>query len=150
MPLKESPTTPCTRCTPVSTSWSTISAAIVFAMLIGIWVKPCWVKVKIKILSCIMQSIVLWCQLLILALALNLAGSQVRAQASFGKEIKATLQELVLKEADNALHQEPVTVTASIAERRPGGPHAFYSEGDYWWPDPEHPHAPAIHIEREW
>src|SRR3546814_14960347 len=113
MPLRESPTTPCTRCTPVSTSWSTISAAIVFAMLIGIWVKPCWVMVKIKILSCIMQSIVLWCQLLILALALNLPGSKLRAQASFGKEIKAPLQNLVLKEAAHDLHYKPLTDTAT-------------------------------------
>lgn len=38
----------------------------------------------------------------------------------------------------------PVTVTASISERSEGGPHDFYSEGDYWWPDPDNPDGPYI------
>lgn len=66
------------------------------------------------------------------------------AQKAFGKEITETLREQVLSEAEWAFTQEPVTVTASIAERSAGGKHDFYSEGDYWWPDPENPEGPYI------
>lgn len=50
----------------------------------------------------------------------------------------------VLSVADDFLEAEPVTVTASRAERSAGGIHDFYSEGDYWWPDPENPGGPYI------
>lgn len=39
---------------------------------------------------------------------------------------------------------DPVTVTASICERSAGEKNDFYSEGDYWWPDPENPEGPYI------
>ncbi|MDK2971395.1 MAG: hypothetical protein PWP23_1150 [Candidatus Sumerlaeota bacterium] len=45
-----------------------------------------------------------------------------------------------------ALHRdaEPVTITAFPAERSAGGTHDYYSEGDYWWPNPEDPDGPYI------
>ena len=42
------------------------------------------------------------------------------------------------------LQEAPVTVTAASCERSAGGLHDFYSEGDYWWPDPENPGGPFI------
>jgi hypothetical protein len=66
------------------------------------------------------------------------------AQTEFKKEIVSVLKASVLKEAQWALQQEPVTVTAETSERSAGGPHDFYSEGDYWWPDPNHPDGPYI------
>lgn len=45
----------------------------------------------------------------------------------------------ILREAAWAMHQKPVTITHSIATRSAGGKHDFYSEGDYWWPDPKNP-----------
>lgn len=33
----------------------------------------------------------------------------------------------------------PVTVTNASCTRSAGGIHDFYSEGDYWWPDPKNP-----------
>jgi hypothetical protein len=42
------------------------------------------------------------------------------------------------------LSQPPVTVTASSSPRSAGGPHDFFSEGDYWWPDPKNPNGPYI------
>ena len=36
------------------------------------------------------------------------------------------------------------TVTADPCERSAGGRHDFYSEGDYWWPNPDQPDAPYI------
>ena len=50
----------------------------------------------------------------------------------------------VLAAADRYLRELPVTVTASASPRSAGGPHDFFSEGDYWWPDPEHPGGPYI------
>jgi hypothetical protein len=43
-----------------------------------------------------------------------------------------------------ALQQEPVTVTAQSSPRSAGGKNDFYSEGDYWWPNPVHPDSPYI------
>ena len=48
------------------------------------------------------------------------------------------------KPPNGYLSATPVTVTASHSERSPGGPHDFYSEGDYWWPDPKNPTGPYI------
>jgi len=50
----------------------------------------------------------------------------------------------VLSQADRYLEEEPVTVTAFRASRSTGGIHDFYSEGDYWWPDPENPDGPYV------
>ncbi len=50
----------------------------------------------------------------------------------------------ILSAAEKYLLEEPVTVTAAQCERSSGGLHDFYSEGDYWWPDPENPDGPYI------
>nr|WP_229265161.1 alginate lyase family protein [Duganella sp. 1224] len=49
-----------------------------------------------------------------------------------------------MRAADAALAEAPVTITAFPSPRSSGGPHDFYSEGDYWWPDPAHPGGPYI------
>lgn len=48
-----------------------------------------------------------------------------------------TLHSIILKNAGWAMSQAPQTVTDFRCERSAGGTHDFYSEGDYWWPDPE-------------
>ena len=45
----------------------------------------------------------------------------------------------VIGKANNYLGEPPETVTSSHCERSAGGRHDYYSEGDYWWPDPEKP-----------
>jgi hypothetical protein len=50
----------------------------------------------------------------------------------------------VLKAADRYLNEKPVTVTAASSPRSAGGKHDFFSEGDYWWPDPQNPAGPYI------
>lgn len=50
----------------------------------------------------------------------------------------------ILKAASQYLHEEPITVTASTSPRSAGGVHDFFSEGDYWWPDPQNPDGPYI------
>lgn len=50
----------------------------------------------------------------------------------------------VLKAATEYLSEAPMTITASSSPRSAGGPHDFFSEGDYWWPDPQNPDGPYI------
>jgi uncharacterized protein len=45
----------------------------------------------------------------------------------------------ILKLADEALQLAPVSITQFLAKLSEGGPHDFYSNGDYWWPDPNKP-----------
>ncbi len=53
-------------------------------------------------------------------------------------------QGYIIETATNYLDSLPITVTAANCERSAGNAHDFYSEGDYWWPDPENPDAPYI------
>src|SRR5438552_1964245 len=50
----------------------------------------------------------------------------------------------VLKAANQYLSEKPITITASHSPRSAGGVHDFFSEGDYWWPDPQNPDGPYI------
>jgi hypothetical protein len=50
----------------------------------------------------------------------------------------------VLADARRYLAAKPATVTASRSPRSAGGPNDFFSEGDYWWPDPKNPEGPYI------
>ncbi len=55
----------------------------------------------------------------------------------------------VLREAKQYLGVAPKTITAYASARNPGGVHDFFSEGDYWWPDPAHPGGPYIRRDGE-
>jgi hypothetical protein len=57
----------------------------------------------------------------------------------------ATLDRVsILSSADASMRESPVTVTASSSPRSAGGIHEYFSEGDYWWPDPKNPDGPYI------
>lgn len=77
----------------------------------------------------------------------------VTATAQEGKAVARQVRQLLEKEtiqrAEAALKAVPVTVTATRAERSLGGIHDFYSEGDYWWPDPQNPDGPYIRRDGE-
>lgn len=79
--------------------------------------------------------------LLVMILAVTMVQAQ---QKDYTKEITATLKSYVLKEAAWALQQQPITVTASSSPRSAGGKHDFFSEGDYWWPNPVSVDSPYI------
>src|SRR5687768_5014684 len=68
------------------------------------------------------------------------------ASTSFAAQIdvKQLDRDRVLNAADDYLKEEPVTVTAMSSPRSAGGKHDFFSEGDYWWPDPANPDGPYI------
>lgn len=63
--------------------------------------------------------------------------------------VKTTLRQQVLERAEADLDEPPVTVTAYRIDRSAGGIHDFYSEGDYWWPDPQNPDGPYIRRDGE-
>lgn len=45
-------------------------------------------------------------------------------------------RERILDRANRALRREPITITNYRARLSEGGPNDFYSNGDYWWPNP--------------
>ncbi|MFD0678885.1 MULTISPECIES: alginate lyase family protein [unclassified Paenibacillus] len=59
--------------------------------------------------------------------------------------IKGTLQkrpslfddEWIRKHADASLAACPIHITDAVAPQSEGGPHDYYSNGDYWWPNPD-------------
>ena len=50
----------------------------------------------------------------------------------------------VLRNAQRYLLGKPLTVTAAQSKRSAGGLHDFFSEGDYWWPNPNNPEGAYI------
>jgi hypothetical protein len=55
----------------------------------------------------------------------------------------------VLKKAERYLSEPPRTVTEDHCERSQGDKHSYYSEGDYWWPDPKNPNGKYIRRDGE-
>ncbi len=55
----------------------------------------------------------------------------------------------ILKKAENYLDQAPRTIVDDRCERSAGGVHDFYSEGDYWWPNPNDPDGPYVRRDGE-
>src|SRR3978361_2394768 len=48
----------------------------------------------------------------------------------------------MMEMSNGFLNQPVVTVTASHSPRSAGGEHDFFSEADYFWPDPKNPGGP--------
>jgi len=80
----------------------------------------------------------------LLSITLSSAVSEKPGHDKWMKKAIGVLSASVMKEADWALLQNPETVTASRAVRSAGGVHDFFSEGDYWWPNPRHVDSPYI------
>lgn len=81
----------------------------------------------------------------LLAAAL-LAGPAVALARGEGAplDIRAIERRRVLPRAAALLSEAPRTIAAIPAPRSPAGPQDYYSEGDYWWPDPAHPGGPYV------
>ncbi len=59
-------------------------------------------------------------------------------------------RERVLAQAAAVRLWAPETVTAASCPRSAGGQHDYFSEGDYWWPDPDRPASVgAPYIQRD-
>lgn len=80
------------------------------------------------------------------AAAAMLAGCVVRPALSAVAPLDIAVidRARILRAADRWLDDAPVTITAFRAARSPGSAHDYYSEGDYWWPDPANPEGPYV------
>lgn len=81
------------------------------------------------------------------ALSLGLAACiplHLRGRATPAIDIERIERSRVLANGARWLPEQPQTITKFPAPRSPGDIHAYYSEGDYWWPDPDDAAAPYI------
>ena len=60
----------------------------------------------------------------------------VEKSAADPVDVAAIDRTRILKAADTALKLAPITITAFRAKLSEGRPQDFYSNGDYWWPNP--------------
>jgi Alginate lyase len=59
-------------------------------------------------------------------------------------DLRTLERDRVLRAADRYLRESPQTITTASTPRSAGGRHDYFSEGDYWWPDPANPDGPYI------
>jgi hypothetical protein len=83
-------------------------------------------------------------------ISLDLSGSTVVASISSDGietgfttikafDVAAIDRARILKAAETARVRPPISITRHHAKLSEGGPNDFYSNGDYWWPDPAKP-----------
>ena len=58
--------------------------------------------------------------------------------------VAQTDRDRILKAASVYIALKPQTITAFPSERSPGGPHDYFSQADYFWPDPKNPEGPYV------
>jgi hypothetical protein len=76
--------------------------------------------------------------------AIAMASRSKRVQSSLLPSVLRIERKRVVPKADSFTAAALETVTSHRAARSPGDKHAYYSEGDYWWPDPANPTGPYI------
>ncbi|TCD26329.1 alginate lyase [Pedobacter psychrodurus] len=91
-----------------------------------------------KIIPCALLVLLCFTEIVFASLKPDPKGTDLKKQA------EALLKKQILAEAAWAMQQKPVTVTASSSPRSAGGKHDFFSEADYFWPDPQNPNGPYI------
>lgn len=70
--------------------------------------------------------------------------NQAQASDPLRNKVIQSIKPTEIARAKAFLNANPVTVTHAKCERSSGGLHDFYSEGDYWWPNPADPTGPYI------
>jgi hypothetical protein len=79
------------------------------------------------------------------AFALSAVASVLATSENEGQGLVArTDWTRILQGAEVALAHAPFTITSILSPRSPGGPHDFFSEADYFWPNLRNPNAPYI------
>jgi hypothetical protein len=82
--------------------------------------------------------------LLILFYTGNVNASETDTTTVNTQQLIKVLRKKALKDAAWAMQQEPVTVTASHSNRSAGDIHDFFSEADYFWPNPASIDSPYV------
>jgi len=81
------------------------------------------------------------CRLILLAAGLCFSTGclSARHHVPCAKNLSTTVAQIdhdrILRLADSALQLKPQTITEFIATNSAGGPHDFFSQGDYYWPN---------------
>jgi hypothetical protein len=70
--------------------------------------------------------------------------AQGRSEKSGWQLVAENDRARILRGAKEALVHAPFTITSNSSPRSPGGPHDFFSEADYFWPNPQNPNGPYI------
>jgi hypothetical protein len=91
----------------------------------------------------ILNSAIALCGIGFLSVATG-AKAALPAPSKFYRQVLRIERERIVSKAEKLAGTTVETVTSHIAERSPGDKHAYYSEGDYWWPDPANPSGPYI------
>jgi hypothetical protein len=76
--------------------------------------------------------------------ALLIPVSGINADKNIERQAIKFLKLEIIARADKVLYEKPQTITMYVCKRSAGDIHDFYSEGDYWWPDPANPDGPYI------
>jgi len=63
--------------------------------------------------------------------------------------VASTDHDRILKAANAFLLEKPDTITNYHSPLNPGGPHDYFSQSDYWWPDPANPNGSYIRRDGE-
>lgn len=88
-------------------------------------------------------------KLLFLISVIGLAFVSCSREGQLKKRVSGLLHAEIIIRGNTALTQDPLTITSFIAERSTGNMHDFYSEGDYWWPNPISPDSAYIRRDGE-
>lgn len=80
------------------------------------------------------------------SLMISASSAAIVPNAAFATRIdlRRVERDRVVGAADAYLREAPSTITSIPAPRSPGGAHDYYSEADYWWPDPSRPSGPYV------
>lgn len=81
-------------------------------------------------------------------LALSAIAQSASLQSSVKVNVAAADRERILKLAEAAMAIAPMSIASSPAKLSEGGPNDFYSNADYWWPDPAQPNG-FPYVERD-
>ena len=77
-----------------------------------------------------------------LALALSIRSGRSNAF----RLVSETDRKRILGAGAHYISQTPLTITAFPTPRSAGGVHDFYSQADYFWPNPKDPNGPYINV----
>jgi hypothetical protein len=80
----------------------------------------------------------------LLSLLVFLSQAGATAESARDIDVAAFDRSRVLAAANRYLSEAPITITSARSPRSAGGLHDYFSEGDYWWPDPKNPGGPYI------
>jgi hypothetical protein len=70
------------------------------------------------------------------------SNSQMKSDAY--RLVADTDRQRILSAAGEYVSQTPLTITAFPAKRSAGGLHDFFSQADYFWPNPKNPNGPYV------